>query len=1244
MRNKKMLLLLLVTLFTGFLLVACKPDSTLQNAYDDLALSTILAAGDTKDTVTKDLALPAEVGEVVITWVSSNVDAISNAGKVTRLEANASVKLTATITHGKKNMDKSFDLVVLAKETVDPGVVITSIADFLKDKEEVTIKGVITSLAPYNSFTIEDATGATALRVVGSTSVNIDFKVGDTLTVKVKHSVFNGLVQAEAIADHTVEDTKSTLPVATNISALDLTAEALLPLQSKLVDLDDVVVVGKTSGPDQATELMLENLDGQTIKLRWDNRMPGGEPAFLTSTKVGDVVSAKAALIGWFNTPQLAVENNTQLVAGTATEEHTTIANKAIVAADLKEFSFPISQSKAGVLELPEEGSLGSVITWEVTSGNAVRIDLSTGEFTMPYATEDLVLKVTVEKDGVSVDKEFTIMLKVEVDSLILVHHEKFELETMPSAYSTFTVPGTNDVTWEAVDSRNQDTYNITNMGIMVRGGAHSTISAFFSHGIESFSFEFRKAFTGGDLRSFKVDVISNEEVIKTFEVSHLFAEKRDDTIVEFKSGDLDLSGQPVTIVIYETSAQIVFDNFKWAQKDVELDAAATAALALTYDELLTAEQARFDLVSNLVLPTSIAGATITWTSSNDYVISSTGVVNRPAYNNEDIKLFAEIKVGEVTYVKNFSFTVPMAIADSGTYVADGKAGLGAFAKNPMDEDGIEISKLNQAEKVNLRSELFNVTGNMVSSYNNTVGISGEAIRLYADLATGRGSAISVSIKEGYKITGLVIVFLDDGKELSAGELVLDSEVEVLTALQVVSGTVTKESISIDSFSITNTHTHEKVAAQMWIESIAITYEKIEDGDYLNYHEDFEMEEMPAAYSNFIIPGINGINWQATDSRDNGGFDINGGGVMFRGGANSSLSAFFSHGMESFTFDFRKAFTGDKLRTFKVDIIVDEVVIQTLEGGYGFATKRDDTIAQFKSGHLGLSGQPVTVVIYDAAAQTVFSNFNWKQEDVELSEAALAALEVNYDVLLAEDQLRDDLVGNLTLPVLQDGVTITWASDNEDVISNTGLVTRAADKDTHVKLVATFTIGEFVVTKSFNFTVPMAIADAGSYVASPDAGLGGFAKNPRDLEGEVVLPLPNQAEKIGLRSELFNVTGTMVSDYDNTVGVTADSIRLYAHLKDSKGSTLTIEIKEGYEITEIEIVFLDDGKELSSGELVLGAVAETLTGDQILNKTVSRDGLSISSFSLQNTHEHEKVGAQMWIGSITITYAKVVTE
>lgn len=110
---------LVLTLVAILGLVACEtpanPDKeAVEAALDQVAL--VYGQGDSASSVTRNLTLPTALGEITISWASSNAAVISNAGVVTRPNADTVVTLTATLTLREVSDTKVFSLTVKAAE------------------------------------------------------------------------------------------------------------------------------------------------------------------------------------------------------------------------------------------------------------------------------------------------------------------------------------------------------------------------------------------------------------------------------------------------------------------------------------------------------------------------------------------------------------------------------------------------------------------------------------------------------------------------------------------------------------------------------------------------------------------------------------------------------------------------------------------------------------------------------------------------------------------------------------------------------------------------------------------------------------------------------------------------------------------------------------------------------------------------------------------------------------------------
>ena len=111
--------------------------------------------------------------------------------------------------------------------------------------------------------------------------------------------------------------------------------------------------------------------------------------------------------------------------------------------------------------------------------------------------------------------------------------------------------------------------------------------------------------------------------------------------------------------------------------------AALTQNTAILNNELYTSqitalmESVTLDatvLYEDITLPTPGSnGISVTWSSSNESVVSATGVVNRPAYGSSDatVTLTATFSKGGISKQKTFTVTVPAAMDDNASVTAD---------------------------------------------------------------------------------------------------------------------------------------------------------------------------------------------------------------------------------------------------------------------------------------------------------------------------------------------------------------------------------------------------------------------------------------------------------------------------------------------------------------------------------------------------------------------------------------------
>lgn len=107
-----------------------------------------------------------------------------------------------------------------------------------------------------------------------------------------------------------------------------------------------------------------------------------------------------------------------------------------------------------------------------------------------------------------------------------------------------------------------------------------------------------------------------------------------------------------------------------------------------------------------------------------------------------------------------------------------------------------------------------------------------------------------------------------------------------------------------------------------------------------------------------------------------------------------------------------------------------------------------------------------------------------KMTDAQVLAAAKAALEIRY----AWGDSASSVTQNLTLPTSGlDGATVTWASDNTNVVTDDGQVSRPLSGNAEVTMTATITVGSASDDKAFPITVISQMTDAQAVAAAKAA-------------------------------------------------------------------------------------------------------------------------------------------------------------
>ncbi|MDD2478213.1 MAG: lamin tail domain-containing protein, partial [Candidatus ainarchaeum sp.] len=142
---------------------------------------------------------------------------------------------------------------------------------------------------------------------------------------------------------------------------------------------------------------------------------------------------------------------------------------------------------------------------------------------------------------------------------------EDFTNSNATASYLDGTFIGNDGITWSYGHSRNEDVYPIDGKGLMLQRASDSYLEATIPGGIATFSFEYRKAYTGSSAR--QLELIINENQVAT---STVFGSNNgaDNTVYTFSVPNVNVAGD-VTVKIKNvgttsTKRQTVIDNISW--------------------------------------------------------------------------------------------------------------------------------------------------------------------------------------------------------------------------------------------------------------------------------------------------------------------------------------------------------------------------------------------------------------------------------------------------------------------------------------------------------------------------------------------------------------------------------------------------------------------------------------------------------------------------------------------------------
>ena len=286
----------------------------------DMALETAITIPDA-DMILENISLPSSIGfGSVVTWTSSNEAVVATDGTVTRpTDGDAEVTLTATVTIGSAS-ETLPEIVVIVKDAAFDPTPLTVSEALEVTSGSVLVEGVVTNILTNLNATIEDENSGIVIRL-SSTQLS-RLSVGDKVIIEGTRSAFNGLAQiVNQDANYVIQIIESNvdIPESNTIDELDLLENSnWLSFQSRRVNLSGAVVksIGTVAG-NGSFNVMIE-LPGteREIALRYEGTLNNEELSnLLLALEVGSVINIQNVTVGWFNNPQLAITDSSQIAA-----------------------------------------------------------------------------------------------------------------------------------------------------------------------------------------------------------------------------------------------------------------------------------------------------------------------------------------------------------------------------------------------------------------------------------------------------------------------------------------------------------------------------------------------------------------------------------------------------------------------------------------------------------------------------------------------------------------------------------------------------------------------------------------------------------------------------------------------------------------------------------------------------------------------------------------------------------------
>jgi hypothetical protein len=670
----KSVLSLIVVMLTALVLVACgESDQELVDAALE-AVEVGFAEGDSASSVTQNLTLPSELGEVGLVWTSGNTNVISNAGVVTRpvwTAADANVTMTVTLTLGEVTETASFTLTVKKMVATDQQVV-----DAAKDTLAITYATGDTALTVTEDLTLPVTSGAVAI----AWSSSEEDSISDAGVV------VQGQVDVDVVLTATL--TKGT---ASNTKVFNVKVLAVSPTDIEIVAAakPNVAVVYATGDTVDAVKanLTLASVVGE-VAISWVS----SNPAVITNAGVvvrpayglGDAVVTLTATL----TKGLATD--TKIFTITVVETDPTdqeLIDEAVAALMI---GFAAGDSAVAVKGNLTLATTDGDVTIEWNSDMTAFIS-NAGVVVRPVYGEDdvtVVLTATLSLNQSEETKEFTlVVLSMEPtdadlvnDALQVVAVTYAAGEDASAVSENVTLPLVSETVTISWSSSNVAI--ISNAGVVVRPAVTTdvTLTATLTLNAASVTKDFVLTVLADPVDALAAIVITGEEL--TYDAQTQVYTAINDVVLPETIMGMDITWASGNAAVIANDGTVVRPAWSTPNSTVILTATIedeeayfmVTVLAIiekpvdiilddAFTILLLAGDVEGTIVTgHLDLATVVGseGVTVTWASSNTDAILANGLVTRPAFEQDDamVTLTATLHKGDQSLDKVFELTV----------------------------------------------------------------------------------------------------------------------------------------------------------------------------------------------------------------------------------------------------------------------------------------------------------------------------------------------------------------------------------------------------------------------------------------------------------------------------------------------------------------------------------------------------------------------------------------------------------